>query len=284
MTSLFALALLWQAGDAISAWQQEIEQEGKAPVVIARVYRDRAQNTITLPPETPQRELVKSYLQKEEFVRNLMDAHALLISHRDNFGMTHLIVLNMDRAGEWASEDAIIAHELGHAWLKARGYPAPILQDGPTMCLGIHTGDVVQHILIRAEMERRGIDYRTGWLRDLDAALEGMEKDPAMPTEPCKRLRLAALWLDVRLGLSPQAWPNYSRFERLMTARAAWMKLFIDQIDAYLRGIDAADKTAHRQALDYIFARLKLIAQGTEMAGPAGCPACSFAPPGRATL
>ena len=264
MLPLLALLGFWQLSAPLAQWKQEIEKESHAPLVIARVYRDRQQNTITLPPDTPQRDIAKSYLMKEEFVRQLMQSYALLISHHGPAGLVNIIMLNMDRKAEWASEDAIIAHEMGHVWLKALDYPVPIIQDGPNMCLGIETGDVVQHILIRREMDRRGIDYLEGWRRDLDAALQKLEDEPAesSPTEPCRRLRLAALWLDVRLGLTDATWPNRPRLEAELRTHAAPMLPIVDQIETYLRGVDVASKPVHGEALSFVLERLKLIARG----------------------
>jgi hypothetical protein len=77
------------------------------------------------------------------------------------------------------------------------------------------TGDLLQHGLIRAELDRRGIDYNPYWTGVLDqslAHLESTEPQPLEEVETCRLMSQLTTWVDARLGLSPVIWPNYDRF------------------------------------------------------------------------
>lgn len=256
-----------EPGEPIARWKQEIEAKGSGPIVIVRVIRDPAANTITVAGDTPERELVKQYLMQEDVVRQLMAAHALTVSHTEGDRVTNFILLNMDRAGEWQSEDALLAHELGHVWLKSMGYPTPRYLPGPAACLSTHTGNVVQHILLREELDRRGIAFREGWVRDLQADLGALESKPPSSLPPCRRVQQTALWIDARLGLTRKDWPELPRYEKALRQRFPDLAPSVDEISAYLRKKDVRDKAAHREALVFVFDRLKQAATGQEAAG-----------------
>jgi len=254
---LWILAALLAAGETwsepIERWRTEIEARSGGDVIIARALFDRQTGTWSLASGTPQRAALMAYLADPEFARQLQAAHALTVSHRDGDRVSSWIYLNMQRSREWMNADAIIAHELGHAWLKAQGYPSPRFISGPTACLSVHTGDVVQHILIRGEMDRRGIRYKPGWIQDL-------EKGSAPPTEPCQKVLQAALWIDARLGLTVSDWPGLPRYFELQAKQSPALAPIVEDVVKYLRDADVHGKDSHRAALTYVFAQLKLAA------------------------
>ncbi len=123
------------------------------------------------------------------------------------------IVLNMSRAAEWqAFEDPILAHELGHVYLDVRGYRSPGLRPGTPVCEAVHTGDLVQHILIRPEMARRGIDYVPWMAATLEPVIERLQMPPAAGGSKCGQLARLSMWLDASLGLTAEDWPRLPEF------------------------------------------------------------------------
>jgi hypothetical protein len=261
-TALCAFAQ--EPGEAIVRWKQEIEARGSGPIVIVHVIRDSAANTITIPSNTPERELVKQYLMQEDLVRQLMAAHALTVSHTEGERSTNFILLNMDRAAEWQNEDALLAHELGHVWLKSMGYPAPRYVPGPTACLSTHTGDVVQHILMRDELDRRAIVFREGWIRDLQSDLAALESNPPASLQPCSLVQQAALWIDVRLGLTSKDWAELPRYEKALRTQFPSLAPIVDEVATYLKSRNVREKAVHREALRFVFDRLQQAGVGQE--------------------
>ena len=264
LPALLAAQEKWS--EPIERWKSEIEARSGGAVVIARALFDARTRSWSVASGTPQREALMAYLADPEFGRQLEAAHALTVSHRDGDRVTSWIFLNMQRSREWANEDAIIGHELGHAWLKAEGYPTPRFVPGPTACLSVHTGDVVQHILLREEMDRRGIRYRPGWIQDLEATVRHMESGGAPPSEPCQRVQQAALWIDARLGLTATDWPGLPRYFELQRKQYPALSGIVEDIVKYLRDADVHSKDGHRAALAYVFPRLKMAATGSEVA------------------
>jgi hypothetical protein len=260
------LAGAQELSEPLAAWKREIEAKGSGPIIVVRVVKGPAANTITVSNDTPERELVKQYLQQEDLVRQLVAAHALTVAHSDGDRVINLVLLNMERSAEWQSEDALLAHEFGHVWLKAMGYPAPRYVPGPAACLGTHTGNVVQHILLREELDRRGIDFRTSWIRDLQTELSAKESKPSSAMEPCQRVQQTALWLDVRLGLQEKDWAELPRYESTLRQRYPNLAPAVDEISAYLRKTDVHEPAAYREALVQVFERLKLAGVGGGMA------------------
>ena len=260
LLSLSALPLCADSsGDAaVLKWRDELAARG-AQVYIARVALDPQTNTLRLPTDTPERASFAAYLKQDEFVRQLMAAQALTVSSRDGNGTRNYIFLNMSRTSDWEGhEDAILAHELGHVWLRALGYPSPIYQGGQTACLSIHAGDVVQHVLIRRETQRRGIDYAAQSIRALEQAMR--DYWPSNTLEPCTAVQEAALWVDVRLGISQARWSRLPQFETFMRRNFATLESAVDDLETYLKPLDLRDKNVHRQALRYAFERFRTLA------------------------
>jgi hypothetical protein len=193
---------------ALEQWRAEIETAGGAPVFVAEVEFSPDGQQMTLPDSTPARSLFAHYLRQDDFARQFVLMRGVLIHHQGPEGQAHLVLLNGARRPEWGPhQDALIAHEFGHAWLRAKGYPAPVFQPGPLACLAIHTGDIVQHVLIRRELESRGIEHLPLWLASLEAATAGASTLPdgegfakVRAGDPCLALRQIAEWADVRLG------------------------------------------------------------------------------------
>jgi hypothetical protein len=261
----FLLAVAAQAqtlSPALSAWRQEIEKQGGGPVLVARVYFDKAENTVTLGEDTPRRELFAQYLKQEEYAAQLQMMFAMTVVHRGPDGPAALILLNMAREAEWRGhEDAVLGHELGHAWIRAQGYAAPIFQPGLAGCLAINTGDIVQHILIRKEMDARGIEHLPFWLKTLDEATQAAAGTKPPPEEDrCVRVRQAEQLVDVRLGLNGVEWPGREAYEKVVARVFPEVEGTVEEIVDYLKDKDVADKDVHRTALAVVFEKLKALA------------------------
>ncbi len=233
----------------LAAWRSEIEERG-GQVVIVRVPFDRERNVITLPDDTPQRAVLRRYFMDQTFLAQFAGMHAVSVNYDGPEGRYHFILLNMARAAEWeGAEDALIGHELGHAWLAARGYLALDYRPGPESCLAVHAGDVVQHILIRREMERRGIAFRDYWVRVLDRAWPLFETPPPADLPACRKLERLALWLDVRLGLSRQSWERFERFDAAFRKNYPALAGRGAAVEERLRGADLEDLEDYWPAL-----------------------------------
>lgn len=250
---------------ALEQWHAEIESVGGAPVYVAEVEFSPDGQQISLPDATPARPLFAQYLRQEDFVRQFILMRGVLIHHHGPDGQAHLVLLNGARRPEWgAHQDALIAHEFGHAWLRAKGYPAPVFQPGPLACLAIHTGDIVQHVLIRREMEARGIDHLALWLASLEAATagaavlpdnEGMAKIRA--GDPCLALRQAAEWADVRLGFAGSRPEIVESYEVEMRRLFPDLERAVSSIAEAVRSRKVEDHQQHLDALRQVNALLR---------------------------
>jgi hypothetical protein len=260
--SLLALA----APDArIESWRAEIERLGGAPVLIARIEQDAATRQLHVAPSTPQPEFFELYLKDPEFVRQLLQARALTVNFAGLGGKRNLIFLNMARHAEWGdNEEALIGHELGHAWVKAQGYATPVYPGGPTACLFIHAADVVQHVLIRDEMDRRGIAQRDRMRQDFEDSLPAWLRSGEAGLSSCDRVKLAAVWLDMRLGLTQSEWERRDEFEETLGKRFPLVRAAVDDLTAVMEVRDVSDKSAHRAALALVFERLRRLGMTAE--------------------
>ncbi|MCC7153607.1 MAG: hypothetical protein IT161_03470 [Bryobacterales bacterium] len=264
---LLCLALLpCAAQDVIQDWIREIEQSGGGQVLIARAGYDAEANEIRLAPGTTRPELFAEYLHQLAFVRELMAAQALTVSRQTpEEGPLHLILINTARiAGRRDVEEAVIGHELGHAWLRTLGYPAVAAGNSVANCLAIHATDAVQHILIRKELRRRGIDAETPWIATLNDALDQWKVRP-LPAAltPCERIQTASQWVDVRLGLDEARWPRITGYEAQLKTRYPDIEQAVSGLAAYLAGQDVAEKEVNRRALLEAVRRLRALAPPT---------------------
>ncbi|MBI4892030.1 MAG: hypothetical protein HY821_15500 [Acidobacteria bacterium] len=244
---------------ALAQWKGDIEARSGLPLVVAETEYEANDHSFRLAPDTPQRAAFIEYLQVENFRRQYMQMYAVMIHHKAAGGSAYLVMLNGMRRADWKGhEEALIAHEFGHAWIKAQGYPTPIFIDNQWACVGVHSGDVVQHGLIRSELDKRGIEYRKFWLGGLETATLQMETSPSpAPEDRCARIRVAAQWLDVKLGLKPGEWPAQARYEAALRKWMPEVEPTVDQIVNLLKGKDLSDKDVHRAALKAVFEALK---------------------------
>lgn len=189
----------------------------------------------------------------------------VLVHHQGPDANAFLVLLNGARRGEWGAHEAsLLGHEFGHAWLRARGYPAPVFPPGPLACLAIHTGDIVQHVLIRREMDRRGIPHQPLWLESLAAATRAARAWPdgdglrrARVDDPCLAARQAAEWADVRLGFTDARPEVVDQYEAEMRRVYPGLESVVGSIAEAVRGLEVEDRQRHREALELVFAHLR---------------------------
>jgi len=243
--------------ERLKKWKAEIEQRGEL-VVVVRIGTDRETNQIRVPPATPRRFVVARYLADERFAEQFRRTHAMTINYQAEDGRAHLVLLNMDRAAEFKdAEEALIAHEFGHAWLDALGFRSPDYSGQARPCLAIHTGDIVQHILIRRELETRGFPYRDNWIRNLDLTLDALhEENPPAPGGECDSLARVALWIDVRLGLNPESWSRHGEFDAAFRRHFPELAATVDELVQVLNAVDVTVQERYRRALAYVGRRL----------------------------
>jgi hypothetical protein len=181
----------------LEQWKTEIEQVGGAPVVVVRVETDKERNELRAPEDLPHRAAAVKLLSNEGFLRQFVAAHALSVNWYEKGQTVHFIFLNMARAEEW-DEEGLLAHEYGHAWLHALGYAMARVPQSHPSCLATHAGDVVEHVLIRKEAVRRGLDVLAYFKRNVEAALASEGAGEAR--EGCQRLAQLALSVDATLA------------------------------------------------------------------------------------
>ncbi len=239
--------------ESIAAWRQELGRDfGIAVPVVA------AGDDILGDPEGF--ELVHAQLADPGFRRQFALMNAAMISQRVQGKDRQVILLNRAREGAWKGfEEALIGHELGHIWLRARKLPAPAFTGGEFACLAVHTGDVVQHVLIRAEMDRRGIGHREFLMRSLDASTEAMERLEAS-ADSCAWVRQAAIWVDARLAFESKPWPGRDRYEAAALRRFPEAAPAVAAIIDGIAGLELNDPFAHRKALLEVFSILRALA------------------------
>ena len=248
---LLALAL----SGPLETWRLEIEKTGPQRVFLVRMEPGAA-----IPHGTPYEEILAQFTENPNFQEQLSRAQALSINYLEAGTRLSFVVVNPRQTGP-AEEPYVIAHELGHLWLKAQRYPAPAYSGGPSSCLAIVAGDAVQHILIRREMDRRGIPWKSAWVRTLETALGAMEaQNGAGRPDRCQAIAQALLWMDVEEGLNEKDWPGRLRFLDLLEKRFPVIQPAARELAGKLRTVDVADKRQHQAALQVVFTRLKALA------------------------
>lgn len=253
----------------LEQWKAEIEQIGGLTVVLTRVPADRMTSALPLALDLPRRALLEPITSQPGFVAQYRGAQAMTVNvlGENGAGRTSFVLINPKHAGSGHEEEAIIAHEFGHIWLKAQRYPAPAYQGGEAACLSVHTLDAVQHILIREEMEKRGMAWRRPWLRGLEAALLQMEQEPgaAQGIGRCQTLNQAVMWVDAELGAGD--WPRKAAFLAALRRRFPIIVPAAEEISARLQKADVRDKSVHREMLFFVFERLKHLALAVPVPG-----------------
>jgi hypothetical protein len=236
----------------LEGWKQQIEERGGGSLVVVRVATDREHNQISLPEDTPFRDVLKRYFLDPGFVSQFIRTHALNLNYIGREGRLHFVLVNLALAKEWEDfEEAVLAHEFGHIWLSVAGYPAANLRGRSPDCIATQATDIVQHILIRRELASRGIDYRGYWIRNLDSALSHLrqEQNAIGQRSSCQTLAQVTLWLDVALGLEPTEWAGRPEFLEKMFARFPEIETAARSLETLLRGVPLEEPGAYRDAL-----------------------------------
>ena len=245
---------------ALESWKKEIEAAG-VPLLVAGVNHDAAANTYTLAQDVKDRELFAEYLKQPDFIQQFQHMYGVMVHHKGP-REAYLVMLNLGRAAEFEGhEDVVLAHEFGHAWIKSRKYPTPVFQPGLAGCLAIQTGDIAQHVLIRTELDARGVDHRTYWIRALDRAVaESAGLGRPAEDDRCIRVRQAAELVDVRLGLAWTNWPGRDAYEAMVRRVFPEVEPTVVKILAWMRSHDMEDVDQHRKTLAVVFEELKALA------------------------
>jgi hypothetical protein len=235
----------------LARWKAEIETQGQNKVVLARVYTDAERNELVLPQDTEARPVLSRFFLQESFREQFIRTHAMTVTYSGAEGRFSFVVLNMALASEWEeAEEAVIAHEFGHAWLAALGYSAPPYEAGERSCLAVHAGDIVQHVLIREEMDRRRIPWRSYWVRNLKAALERLASQASgAPLAPCPMAAVAALWADTRLGFSERHWQELPRFLSALEEKFPAARVWAERLVACVSNRDVRDRAVYQITL-----------------------------------
>ncbi|MBI4874624.1 MAG: hypothetical protein HY822_08325 [Acidobacteria bacterium] len=246
--------------ERLEAWKQEIEQAG-GQVVVARIATDPESGQIRIPPGTPRRIALARYLAEPRFAEQFARTHATTINHPSPEGRVHFVLLNMARAGEWKDgEEALLAHEFGHAWLDARGFRSPPPGADALPCLAIQSGDIVQHVLIRRELDSRGIPFRSPWIRSLEQALDKLRNSgPGESAGTCDALARITLWTDVRLGLTPEQWGRAAEFDQAFRKAFPVLAPVAEELAAVLSAVDLTALERYHRALAYVRQRLAVV-------------------------
>lgn len=236
----------------LEIWRLEIEKTGPQSVYLLQLEPGQA-----VPADAPHKAVLEQFTENPNFQQQFANAQALSITYLGTEGRLSFVLLNRKQTPP-EDEPYVIAHEFGHLWLKAQRYPAPVYQGGPSSCLSILTGDAVQHVLIRGEMDKRKMAWREPWVRSLTAALAALEtrEDPPVP-DRCQTIVQAVLWIDVSLGLTDGQWPERRRFLDLLSKRFPAIQPGAAELAGYLGKQDLAEKAEHRRALQTVFTRLK---------------------------
>jgi hypothetical protein len=236
-------------------WRDEIEGDGLRKVVAARVYTNRSTGVVHLPRDVEERDLLLPYFRNTNFLKELLATHALNINENLDGRFVHYILLNMARAAEWGRyEEAVVGREMGRAWLYSQNYSFPVFEGKQHSCLAVMSADMLQNRLIRAELERRGIDYLPYWTSMLDTALAAMEESEPKPHEEipvCRLMSQMALWVEVRTGLSSERWPGYERFEAQMRRHYPILEQNTADLQERISGTELGDQEAYDNLLHY---------------------------------
>ena len=260
--------------ESLEAWKKEIESGG-ARIAMARVYVRNG--SYVLPADVDFRDLLLQLFSQYDFRAQFTLAHALNVNLDQPTRRLGFVLLNMERLkNSRESEEAIVAHELGHIWLHQRGFRAPPVVPGALACEAIHMGDAVQHVLIRRELTRRGVEFRPGWVQDLDAAYAAIAKQP-LATAPapdlCARLQRLAQVIDLRLGLPDGEWKNRVKYEERLLAADPLLVELVDRLVRLLNALDLENRIDYYAGLGAVrSASTLLIQQLVEKARPAVVP------------
>lgn len=248
----------------LAEWKQEIEKTGGGKLHVVRVTvetRD-GQPTYVLPDSTPDRPVMARYFGDANFRAQFVRTHAVTLNYTGPEGRIAFIVLNMARLK--GSEEIVLSHEFGHAWLHAKGLRAPALPPGGAACQAIHVGDMVQHILIREEQTRRGFDFRPDWVAELELAADNLKKqapETQPPADPCLRLERLAHLVDVEAGLTDEQWTGRAEFLGRLPAGDPRMAEMGHRLVRILRVFKLEEPTEYYLALSTVLSATHLLFQ-----------------------
>jgi hypothetical protein len=247
------LLFAWQLElpPAVEAWQRDIEAKIAAPIRIIEVPSPRLSAEEQL--------LLEPYFANPAFQQALARAQALTLSLRRGDSLRPFVFLNLEQLARSPNNPVmLLAHEFGHLWLQANGFFPPKFNGPFAPCLAIHTGDIVQHEFIRAEMDRRALPWRTGYQLDYEAALAAARLDSKVPAgDPCLRAQRLSLMMDLRLGFpaAHHEWRN--EYLRLLGAQDPDAEAVSIELSESFRGNYAEDlRLAENAVLGLVARRL----------------------------
>ncbi|MCS7024078.1 MAG: hypothetical protein NZV14_04720 [Bryobacteraceae bacterium] len=242
------------------SWLAEVEQLSGHRVVVVPVETNRATNTISIPADFPGRPVVRELLMQENFVAQFVRAYALTVSASQSGQRFHFVLLNLARAEQWQDHrEQLLAHEAGHLWLDALGYRSlQVDPSDPQACLATHASDIVQHILIRQEMQRRGFDS-SFWIFNQQEWLRQLPESGPVNVAGCERAQVVSLWLDGALGLNPSVWPQWPIWK--VRTRQAFPDLVAaaERLASFLENLNLWDRSLYEAALGRVFRQLQLL-------------------------
>jgi len=243
-----ALLLAFQLPVALPAkleeWKSEIEARSFNRIEIIRIPGD------PFPPED--RQLLYSYFSKPDFAESFSRAQAMTLRNEQGGRTRSMILLNLPKMQQTQnSPAALIAHELGHLWLASIGFKPPPYTPGPRGCLAIHYGDIVQHILLRAESDRRQIPWRSSYERDYTAARDSLIKEPqGGPGDDCLRAQRLSLMIDIRTGFETNAFPAREEYLGLLARQDPLAEAIAIELVEALDGRLNLDIESYKWALE----------------------------------
>lgn len=269
MTSALALVFAFLTPPVLDVWRGEIEAAGGVPVLVAEVEFDPGGEQMRLPEGIRGRALFAHYLRQDEFVRQFVHMRGVMVHHRGWDGEAFLVMLNGARRAEWEPHmAALVGHELGHAWLRVKRYPEIMPKPGDPACLAIHTGDIVEHVLIRRELDRREISHRGYAVESYAAALAAMKQREdgegirQARQDACVALRQTALWVDARLGLGTAQWPELAEYETEARRVFPGLEEHVSAIEALVGAAALEDPVEAKAALEAVAGRLRGLGAG----------------------
>jgi len=263
VVTVFPALLLAQAVTmpaALEVWLEDIARLSSSRLVVLEVDVKPGQRTIPLPANRAHYALLGQDFVYPPTVAHIAETEVTTIAHRES-SISFVVVNTALLKGE-AEREAAIAHEFGHLWMRASGYPTPQPLTGPAACLTTAAEDIAGHPLIRKEMTRRGIPWLDPWVGALTPALAAMEQLPSnQPSEPrCRALSQVSLYIDVSLNLTAGMWPARQHFLEVMDDRYPVSSRVARDLLTALGSFDLSVKAAHRKALQFVFAELKSFA------------------------
>lgn len=241
---LLAFQIPFALPAVLEQWKVEIEARTLNRIEIIRIPGD--------PFPAEDRDVLYSYFNRPDFAESFSRAQALTFRYETLGSSRSLILLNLPRMQQTQNTSvALIAHELGHLWLNSLGLSAPVYEPGSKACLAIHTGDIVQHILLREENDRRGIPWRPSYERDYTAASESLRREPtAGAGDDCLRAQRLSLMVDLRTGFGPKAFAAREEYLEALARQDREAEAIAIELIEEFDGKLMLEKSAYEWALE----------------------------------